>query len=320
MSVVVPVRDRRDLLRSCLDGLAAQTLVDHEIIVVDDGSVDGSGKEGDADAAAGRPVRVVRTEGCGAVGARAAGVAVAQGRYLAFTDSDCVPTPEWLASGIAALDAGADVVQGLTRPNRATKPLERSIWVLRESGLYETCNVFYRREAFDAAGGFDTTAGAGLGFRPGRTARHLGMGEDTLLGWRVRRAGHSAWAPQAVVEHAVFAPDVRDKLRRTWMMGAFPALVREVPELRDLLLTRRYFAGHPLRLPLYGAVVLVLTGHPRVAIIPAAGWVALRARRLHRDEPSRRQVVRLLPADLATEAVAAAALAVGSVRARRIVL
>ena len=318
--MVVPVRDRRELLRACLDGLARQTFDDYDVIVVDDGSADGSGQEGHADAAIGRPVRVVRTAGCGAVAARSAGVAASRAPFLAFTDSDCVPTAGWLAAGVAALDDGADLVQGLTRPNGPTKPLERSIWVLRESGLYETCNVFYRRSAFDHAGGFDSGAGGGLGFRPGRTARHLGMGEDTLLGWRVRRAGRSVWAPEAVVEHAVFPPDPWDKLRRTWMMGAFPALVREVPELREVLMTRRYFAGSPTRVPIYAAATLMVAGRPRAALGALALWVGLRAKRLHAHEPSRREVLRLLPMDLASDGLAAGVLIAGSVRARRIVL
>src|SRR5579884_3101587 len=87
VSVVVPVRNRRDLLRRCLDALAAQTFADHEVIVVDDGSTDGAGDEARRDACAGRPVRLLRTPSVGAVAARAAGVRAARGPVLAFTDS-----------------------------------------------------------------------------------------------------------------------------------------------------------------------------------------------------------------------------------------
>src|SRR6184192_3840487 len=61
VSVVVPVRNRRRLLRRLLDALAAQTFDDFEVIVVDDGSTDGSVQEAEIDRASGRPVRPLGT-------------------------------------------------------------------------------------------------------------------------------------------------------------------------------------------------------------------------------------------------------------------
>src|SRR3954452_21840778 len=176
VSVVVPVRDRRDLLGELLDGLDGQTFRDFETIVVDDGSSDGSADEAEAKTEAGRPVRVIRRTGEGAVRARQVGVAEATGEILAFTDSDCVPEPGWLAAGVAALDTGVAVVQGHTRSARRRKPLERSLWV-EDNGLYPTCNVFYRRTAFEQAGGFDGDLGSRYGFRPGSLPQGLGFGE-----------------------------------------------------------------------------------------------------------------------------------------------
>src|SRR5204863_6977841 len=130
-----------------------------EAIVVDDASGDDSAVVAQHAAARGEPVRVLRLErAAGAVGARVAGVAAAVGELLAFTDSDCRPRPEWLAALVAAVDGGADVVQGLTRPARAAGPLERTVATDGDDGLYATCNVAFRRAAFDAAGGFDPGA------------------------------------------------------------------------------------------------------------------------------------------------------------------
>ena len=167
--------------------------------------------------------------------ARTLGVEAARAPILAFTDSDCEPAPGWLEAGLAAIEAGADVVQGLTRPARPARPLERSVYSMRDDGLFATCNVLYRRSAFDAAGGFDGHTGDRLGFRPGSRLRGYGFGEDTLIGWRVRRAGQAVFAPEAVVTHAVFPVDVVDVFTRAWTMGAFPGLLREVPELRGLM-------------------------------------------------------------------------------------
>jgi glycosyltransferase involved in cell wall biosynthesis len=319
VSVIVPTRNRRLLLRRLLDGLANQSLADHEVIVVDDGSTDGSHTEVEADARAGRPVRLVSGHGEGAVAARLLGVAEARAGFLAFTDDDCIPDPNWLAAGVAALEQGADVVQGVTRPHGSVRVLDRTIMVDRHDGLYNTCNVFYRRAAYAAVGGFQPAADAErlLRLRPGRSAKNLGFGEDALLGWRVRRGGRAAFAPGAIVEHHVFPPDLPDALRRAWMTGAFPALVREIPELRETALAHRFFLG-TMRVPLYGAVLSAATGRRRLALVLLGSWVARHAYRI-RGASARRFVVGL-PAQLLVDGTIATALVAGSVRARRLVL
>jgi glycosyltransferase involved in cell wall biosynthesis len=318
--VVVPVRDRRVLLPRTLDALARQSFPAFEVVVVDDGSTDGSG---DLAAERGRTdarFRLVRTHGIGAVAARTLGVRDSQAPYLAFTDSDCVPADDWLERGVSHLDAGAALVQGLTRPERPPRPLERSVWVDFEDGLYATCNIFYRRDVFEAAGGFDPALGSRLGFRPDSASRGLGIGEDTLLGWRVRRTHGSRFAPDTVVRHHVFPADAAEVLRRAWSVGAFPGLVREVPELRQTLLVDGLWLGGRWRAPLYAAVLAAAVGRAPLSMAGVAVWAVARGRRNRRVEPDLRRFVKTLPVDLCCDAVAAAALAAGSVRARRPVL
>ncbi len=320
VSVVVPVRDRRALLAELLDSLAKQTVTDHEVIVVDDGSTDGSGTEARQRASAGQPIVVVDGGGRGAVHARCAGVAVARADVLAFTDSDCQPVPEWLERGLAAIAAGADVVQGRTEPTTIVRPLERSIWVTEEDGLYATCNVFYRRDAFEKAGGFDPLAGDRLGFRPGAVLRDLGFGEDVLIGWRVRRDGRSAFAPDALVRHHVFPPDPADHVRRAFNAGGFAMLVREVPELREVFLRNRVLLGPPTRVPLYAAASLAGLRRWSAAGACLAAWVGAHALLLRRTPGTTRRKVASLPVVLAADAVTAASLLVGSVRSGALVL
>ena len=310
VSVIVPVRNRRPLLRALLDGLDAQTLTDHEVIVADNGSTDGA-----PDEAEGRTrVRVVRLGAVPVNVARNAAIAASTGEYLAFTDSDCVPDPGWLAAGVAALDDGADLAHGPTRPARAPRPLERTTAEDGSSGLFPTCNVFYRRSAFTAAGGFDRTAPSRFGFAPTSSMAQLDWGEDTLLGWAVARSGRVTFAPDATVAHHVFPPERDSLLSRAWSVRGFPGLVRDVPELRDTLLQHRLFLGGTSRAPLYLAVAAALTGRRRAAALAAGAWVAARAAAL----PDRR--LEVLTADLALDAVAAAALVSGSVRTRTPVL
>src|SRR5215207_9882789 len=87
VSVIVPVFNRVKLVGRALDSVAAQTFQDYEVIVVDDGSTDGS-----ADFIQNRGVAKVRVIRCpenrGAAAARNVGVAAASGHYIAFLDSD----------------------------------------------------------------------------------------------------------------------------------------------------------------------------------------------------------------------------------------
>lgn len=319
VAVVIPVRDRAVLLDRCLAALVPQLGDDHEVVVVDDGSVDGS-----ADVARrwshGARIRVLDSGGRGAVAARQLGVASTSADVIAFTDSDCVPSPGWLHAGVAAIDAGHDLVQGRTTPVRPCGMLERSIWVTSLNGLYDTCNLFLRRTAYDAAGGFDDRAGGRLGFRPGRL-RGLGFGEDTLLGWRIRRSGgREAFAPDAHVGHHVFELDARDTLRRSWQAGGFPGLVREVPEMRSSLLTHGVFLGTTRRVPLLLAFALAAGRRPAAAAAAGAGWVAWHAAEVARRERGARRRLVALAVATTSDAVTAAALVAASVRSRTVVL
>lgn len=307
------------MLRELLDALAAQTLGDFEVVVVDDGSSDGSGDEAGAAAANGLRVRVERTSGVGAVEARRRGVTVSRGTFLAFTDSDCLPDPAWLAAGVAVLEGGADMAAGSTIPVRPVQALERSVYEPVDDGLYATCNVFYRREAYERAGGF-TDAGRRLGFRAGPWTKGLGFGEDTLLAWRVRREGRGAFVPGAVVRHAVMRPSVREMIRRAWLAGAFPALVRDVPELRKMLLRGHIWLG-TRRLPVY--TLMVCAAFPwRARLAPAAGawWLLARIFQLWRSPGSARRRLAAVPVEMTIDAVTATSLLAGSVRARTPVL
>lgn len=113
LSVVVPVYNVRPYLRDCLDSLAAQTFTDFEVILVDDGSTDGSGELA-RKLARRRPTwRVTHTDRRGPGGARNHGVALAGGELLAFLDSDDLLPRDAYAHMVATLDgSGSDFVVG----------------------------------------------------------------------------------------------------------------------------------------------------------------------------------------------------------------
>ncbi|KAF3371822.1 glycosyl transferase family 2, partial [Enterococcus faecium] len=88
ISIIVPVYKVEKYLRKCVDSILAQTFTDFEVILVDDGSPDNSGKICDEYAEKDNRVRVIHKENGGLSSARNAGIDVARGKYLGFVDSD----------------------------------------------------------------------------------------------------------------------------------------------------------------------------------------------------------------------------------------
>ncbi|MDT8307319.1 MAG: glycosyltransferase family 2 protein [Anaerolineae bacterium] len=102
ISVVITSRNRRDSLRQTLASLEAQTVAPHEVIVVDDGSTDGTGEM----LAAAFPdvVYVRREQHGGPAAARNQGIRAATGDLIAFTDDDSIPPPRWLEGHLHHFD------------------------------------------------------------------------------------------------------------------------------------------------------------------------------------------------------------------------
>ena len=88
LSVIVPVYNTEKYLRECIDSILAQTFTDFELILVDDGSTDGSGAICDEYAKKDERIRVIHQENGGATAARRSGVQFAGGEYITFVDSD----------------------------------------------------------------------------------------------------------------------------------------------------------------------------------------------------------------------------------------
>ena len=195
ISIVIP--HYRDLagLDLCLTALEQQSLPSDqfEIIVADNNSP--QGKQAVADLISGRAQLVVVTEQ-GAGPARNGGVALAKGEILAFTDSDCVPEPQWLARGVAALDhhdfIGGHVRVLLANPPHMTptEAFERVFafdfkTYIEKKGFTGAGNLFCPRALFDKVGGFKA-----------------GVSEDVEWSQRAIATGFRlGYAPDAIVGH-----------------------------------------------------------------------------------------------------------------------
>lgn len=299
VTVCVVVKDRRELMARCLEAVLAQD--PDEVVVVDNGSTDGTWE--DLQAVTDPRVRVAQDRGSlGRIRNLAASLATSD--VVAFTDSDCRPHPGWLAAGLAALTDGVGVVQGRTVPeHQPTEPWSATQDIAVFSGLFEACNVFYRRTALLAAGGFDEAVGF--------------FGEDTAAGWAVQRAGWAdAWAPDAVVEHVVTTPGLGWHLRRAGGYANWAALLRAYPEKRDLLWHRFFLRRRSAETDaaVLGLLLAAAARHPLPLLLAVPfGW-------RHRVRGTSRQAVRDAAGAGLFDLAVSAALLRGSLRHRTPVL
>ena len=137
ISVVVPVYNAAAYLMETLDALDRQSFRDYEVILVDDGSTDGSPGLVDAFCAAHERFRAVHMENGGEHRARLVGIGQARGRYVAFCDSDDLPLPDMLQKLYArAEETGADItVCGFAREEMDTgRVLSREMTVFEPRG------------------------------------------------------------------------------------------------------------------------------------------------------------------------------------------
>jgi GT2 family glycosyltransferase len=194
ISVIVPVRNGKPELPRLLDALYRQGIANRDLEVVV-----AVHRRGDRCAEIARRfgARVVEVPRSSRPQKRNRAVAEARGRFLAFTDVDCLPEDGWLDALTCCL-ANGQLAAGPVRltTNDPPSPLERldALWrfdqesAVREEGWSVTANLAITREAFEAVGGFDE--------------RFVHAGEDIDLCLRAREAGFEiAWCPAAVVSH-----------------------------------------------------------------------------------------------------------------------
>ncbi|MFN2539189.1 MAG: glycosyltransferase family 2 protein [Mycobacteriales bacterium] len=323
MSIVLATYQRRELLRQCLDHLRAQTYPQDlvQIVVVDNGSTDGSAVDLEALVDAGTITLVSTGAPLLVTEARNRALREAAGELVVFTDDDCRAVPEWLSNLVAAwMVAGRGIAQGRTTgdPGQSRQVLSRTQETPFGFGLFETCNIAYPRSALGDRP-FDDEVPERLREILGRKFPRDPTGEDTDLGWRLRESGLAfCFSATAVVHHEVFEPDVQYLLRRARMTAVFPLLVKRHRELRRAFLVGRVFlhrqrpywwlaASTPVAVALWGPLGLLLAA-------PYA-WAVVQP-----HEDGVRSRVRALPVTLRVDALTSWALLKGSLRTGSVVL
>lgn len=202
MSVVVCAFNEEKLLRSCLEGLAAQTCPSdrYEVLVIDDESTDKTfAIASDFITSLGDDAPHVRLIGLchgGLSVARNSGIQLSEGEIIAFIDGDAVPDRTWLEELAKPFLEGADYVGGRINLLNTNCRVARFIQRTRHRQFFGPrifndqcigCNMAYRKEVFDAVGGFHEN------FKT--------RGDESTLQARIGGQFQYAAAPSAIVLH-----------------------------------------------------------------------------------------------------------------------
>ncbi|MEV4110832.1 glycosyltransferase family 2 protein [Nonomuraea sp. NPDC049695] len=245
LSVVVPVYNVEPYITECLKSLAAQTLDDIEVVLVDDGSSDGSRRIAEDFAAKDDRFVLLGQRNLGPGPARNAGLRQARGTYLAFADSDDVVPPDAYRRLVDTLaETGSDLACGAVgrlvdgvleesilhekafrRPELCTHITDKQV-LIRDRTVW---NKVYRRDFWERGG---------LVFAPGIyedvpvamqahvLATSVDMIGDVVYHWRKRDAGETS-----ITQRRAELPNLYERLAAIRAVRAF--LDERAPELLD---------------------------------------------------------------------------------------
>jgi len=266
VTVVVVNWNRWELLRACLRSLSEQSYRPFEVVLVDNGSTDGSAGKAELEFGGQLRLQVIRNqENRGFCAANNQGIAAARGQFIALLNNDAEADPEWLGALHAAfarpeVGMAASKILVWETPNRIDKVGHLIYWDgqnrgrgagqpdtgqfdQEEEALWpDGCAAMYRKAMIDEIGGFDED--------------FFAYADDAELGLRARIAGWSClYIPRAVVKH-----------HRGATLGVMSPRRLELIERNRVLLAAKLF---PWRL-------LWLNGVFYLARLAAGLWAAAR--------------------------------------------
>ena len=210
LAVVIPTRDRWDILRRTLDALAEQTVLGFETVVVIDGT--------DQQPPPITGVRFIQQRHAGPGAARNHAVRSTERPLVLFLGDDMVPTPNLVNRHLAQHQKHPEpsgAVLGLVKPHREVANSRLSRWIERSGTQFDyagiqgddagwgrlySCNVSLKRKFFVDAGGFDE--------------QFVFDYEDLDLAWRLRERGLRLWFEPDALAHHLHAYDLESLLRR----------------------------------------------------------------------------------------------------------
>lgn len=248
VSVVVPVRNAENTIELCLRSLMKQSYAKTEVIVVDNMSTDKTKEK-----ITRYPVILLEEKKINSYAARNTGIREASGEVIAFIDSDCVATSDWIRSLVKYYSdiniggVGGQILPYInhkprsiiekyaisakcypTYPYKTEKPivLNRQRGILL-AGVLFTANASYRKSILDELGGFD---------------ENLKSGGDIDMSYRVQDIGYKLiWDPQAIVYH-IQRSTCKDLIQQYFRYGTCVApLVSKHFKYKKYVIIEHYF-------------------------------------------------------------------------------
>jgi GT2 family glycosyltransferase len=188
VSVVIVVRDESKHIKKCLEALFKQSYPDFEIIIIDNGSTDGTGEI--INSFGNKRIKYFYEPArCGIAMLRNIGAKKTGGEYVFFTDGDCVTNKHWLEEGLKVLETKEYVgVEGKTYYETQEKITISDYNTCQlTAGKFMACNVAYPRDILEKVNYFDPL------FKYGH--------EDKDLAFRVKKSGRIYFSENMLVFH-----------------------------------------------------------------------------------------------------------------------
>jgi glycosyltransferase involved in cell wall biosynthesis len=253
-SVIVPTYNRLSQLKLVLQSIFKQDLDDYEVIVVNDGSIDGTDLY--LNSLATPQLKLIRQQNKGPAAARNAGIRLVQGKYIVFTDDDCTVPSNWLSSFKKVFESNeVDIIGGAVR-NSNKKNIYSEVGqhitnffveYLNQEGksspFLTSNNIAYRADVLKKSGGFD------------ERFKKAG-GEERALNWKILCAGGKLiYISEIIMDHnheMDLSGFVRQQLnygRGSYILykvagKEFKIKIPKIPFAAHLRLSRSFFKGN----------------------------------------------------------------------------
>ncbi len=199
ISVIIPLYNKRESIAHTITSVVTQSVAPREIIVVDDGSTDGSGEIVESLAAENPTIKLIRQQNCGVSAARNRAIEAAEGEFVALLDGDDAWSEDYIADicrlierypNCGAYATGFYVVDGEQRAVGDTPQREGIVDFFAESQRHYVL--------IPSA----TTLNRSLVLRLGGFPEGMRMGEDQYLWTKIARTSKVCFSPTPRVEYS----------------------------------------------------------------------------------------------------------------------
>jgi len=204
ISIIIPTHNRKKLLLKTLECLEKQAFPknSYEIIIVDDGSSDGTADCIKRYTDENKNVKFFKKPHSGPGDSRNFGIKRAKGEIVAFTDDDCLIPGNWLScihDGFLQ-NQGTAGIEGKTLTFfRRISPLTHQVINTYSHGIFPTCNIAYKKDVLEKIGGFNKTFG-----HP--------HNEDVDMAWKALKYGGIVFDGSVIIIHPAYRRSISRKL------------------------------------------------------------------------------------------------------------